>query len=199
MHKFICCIDGNIGAGKSTLLEELQKRGYYVFQEDLGDWGKYLELFYANQSRWAFTLQISILKSMVLAYRQILETPADIVFTERSPLSSLVFSRNSNRLGYLNNMELNLVEEFYEAFAWSPSLNIFLDVDTPTCFKRMKQRGRECEQQLDISYLDYLQKEYLKLNCTNVDGGGTTSKIADDIEAKLLSMNIIEEVSPPSR
>ena len=199
MQKFICCIDGNIGAGKSTLLDELQKRGYYVFQEDLGNWGGYLDLFYKDPERWAFTLQIVILKSMIVAYKQIMDTPSHVVFTERSPLSSLVFSRNGNRMGFLSDLELELVEEFYKTFAWSPSINIFLDVEIPTCFKRMKQRGRECEQHLEMSYLERLHEEYKKLDCTIIEASSTPATTADAVESLLIDMGIITNTPPPSR
>ena len=60
----IICIDGLIGAGKSTILEKLKKKGYYVFKENLDEWGYFLDLFYKNKPRWAFTLQIAILNNL---------------------------------------------------------------------------------------------------------------------------------------
>ena len=52
-------IDGNIGVGKSTQLRLLEQVGYKVYREPIDDWS--LELFYKDQSRWAFLLQMQIL------------------------------------------------------------------------------------------------------------------------------------------
>jgi deoxyadenosine/deoxycytidine kinase len=64
----VTSIDGNIGSGKSTVLEELKQRGYFVFEEDLNNWGTLLEKFYANPKRWMCSLQIKILHDILFFF-----------------------------------------------------------------------------------------------------------------------------------
>ncbi len=185
MSKIVCCVDGNIGAGKSTVLSELRRRGYYVFQEPLDEWGVYLDAFYKDPTKHGFILQIAILCSMINEYKKMMEAPTKLVFVERSPASSIIFSRHMHSIGFLSEMELKTVERLYGQLAWTPTLSLFLGVPVPTCFERMHMRGRECEKGLDISYLEKLDEEYSNLDCTTINGEGTTNEIADRIVSEV--------------
>ena len=56
----VITIGGNIGCGKTTVLSNLSKE-WTVFKEPLEKWGSWLDLFYTNPQRYAFSFQMKIL------------------------------------------------------------------------------------------------------------------------------------------
>ena len=62
-HNLRIVIDGNIGSGKTTQLKMLSDIGFTVQCEPIDEWP--LEQFYEDKHRWAFLLQMSILRSFV--------------------------------------------------------------------------------------------------------------------------------------
>jgi len=195
----IYCVDGNIGAGKSTLLKELQNRGYYVFQEDLSDWGELLSRFYTDEKRWMCTLQIAILHSMHQQYIQIQklrDVLHDVVFVERSPQSSMIFVKNGVRQGFMDVEENRIVENVYSILQWSPVMSFYIDTPAHVCRDRVELRRRECEDQISLEYLNFLHDEYSRTyskstnRCVKLDGNLKTNVLADLIISKLNSARI---------
>ena len=156
----IICIDGLIGAGKSTILEKLKKKGYYVFKENLDEWGYFLDLFYKNKPRWAFTLQIAILNNLLKQHVEMLQIDAEFIFVERSPTSSMIFGKNSHLRGYISDEEFKVYQDYSDKFIWYPDLTIFIDTPLKTCINRINTRGRECESTIEKNYLIQLEVEY---------------------------------------
>ena len=59
-------IDGLIGAGKSTQIENISKQlKLDVFKEPIHEWP--LDLFYEDNARWGFLMQMAVLNSYVNA------------------------------------------------------------------------------------------------------------------------------------
>jgi deoxyadenosine/deoxycytidine kinase len=159
----ICCIDGNIGTGKSTVLNKLKDEGYLVFEEDLSNWGTLLDFFYQDPKRWMCTLQIKILTSMRSQYERMRAHKGDTyVFVERSPISSMIFIENGVKNGCLTKDEETLIHDIYDRLAWKPDISFYINTDVDTCFARMRTRNRECERDVDISYLQFLHEGYIK-------------------------------------
>lgn len=178
----ICCIDGNIGAGKSTVLDEIENRGFYVFRENIEKWKWCLENFYRDPQRWAFTLQMAILNSSLDHIKQILNIDSPIVFVERSPVSALVFARVGLKRGYFSQDEMKLFEELNEKVGWYPDFVMILDTPVDECFRRMRERNRKCEDNIDKTYLQDLETEYQKLKKTHsLDYNGTKEDVANRI------------------
>lgn len=177
----ICCIDGNIGAGKSTVLDEIESRGFYVFREDIEKWKWCLDKFYDDPNRWAFTLQLAVLNSSYEQWKQISKLNAPFVFIERSPMSRLVFASVGYKRGYLSPDEVRLFKELNEKFGWSPDFIMVLNTPADECFRRIRARDRNCEQNIDISYLYDLENEYQNLKKTHILRNGTPEDVADRI------------------
>lgn len=178
------CIDGNIGSGKSTVLGELASRGYDVIQEDVTSWQPYLDVYYADKQRWAFTLQSHILHSLVSSQK-----PTRLCFTERDPFACAIFTRNCYDLGLMNDLEYNLFCRYYSSFAITePSLRFFILTDPEECLRRIKTRNRTSEQCITIDYLNSVAKSYsvayatLQNQVIYLDGSKFPCELADDIE-----------------
>lgn len=159
----ICSVDGIIAVGKSTFLEKVAENGYFVVKEDLEEWGDILTLFYQDQKRWMFTLQISILNSMYHQYKTMqnsVNTKDNIVFIERNPCASMIFVEIGKKEGYLTQEEYEIVKRLYETLKWEPDINIYLQSSVEECFKRLKKRKRICEKNVTQSYLQKIQNQY---------------------------------------
>ncbi len=187
----ICCVDGNIGAGKSTILNTLKENGYPVFEEDLSNWGMLLDKFYQDPKRWMCTLQIKILQSMRQQYdRMCAHEGPEYVFVERSPLSSMIFVDNGVQNGFLDTDELALIKEIFNHLSWKPDISFYLNTDVDTCFRRMKERNRECEKTVDKKYLQFLHDGYMKtyeegIGAHIVDGIPPVAEVVRQILDKL--------------
>lgn len=184
MNGKIVCIDGNIGAGKSTLLEELENRGYYVFKEDISKWGALLDKFYTDPKRWGFTLQIAVMNSLHDQFQEIkkLRNENAFVFVERSPETSMIFGKNSLDLGYISPDEFILYEECFKKFVWYADVKFYIDTNIDTCMQRIMERGRLCEKNLDIEYLERIYAEYKNISFHEYfPGHYTASELADNL------------------
>ena len=106
------CIEGNIAAGKSTAGAQLAKAGHVVIPEGLDVWGTTLKEFYKSPSRWAFTLQTTILLSMAELHDRALREHAlrPVVFFERSPASAALFAATSVRNQDMNDDEVAILQ-----------------------------------------------------------------------------------------
>ncbi|MGL5357017.1 MAG: deoxynucleoside kinase [Cetobacterium sp.] len=162
MSPLIYCIDGNIGTGKSTILKGLENNGYFVFQEDLSDWGELLNRYYNDKQRWMCTLQLAILHSMHQQYQTIKKLQHPIVFIERSPAASMVFVENGIRQGFMDDEETRVVRNMYELLKWSPDLSFYIDTPVDVCYERVKQRQRECEGSITREYLNMVHLGYVE-------------------------------------
>lgn len=185
----IYCIDGNIGAGKSCLLEELGRRGYDVYQEELTGWGWCLAEYYKDQKRWAFTLQMAILQSMTDRFAKIRKSGLPIVFVERSPEAGVLFTQNSFFNGNLTENELDLYQKMYNGVNWGSYVVVKLSTPVEECFERIKKRNRACENTMTIEYVSHLDTLYSKMDCVSVDGTQSSIELANSIE-DLLNKNI---------
>lgn len=185
----IVCIDGNIGAGKSTLLNALKEQGFFVFVEDVIDWGVLLDRFYSDEKRWMCTLQLAILHSMHQQYKKMMELDVPIVFVERSPRSSMVFAANGVRQGFLDEEEMKVIQNMFDVLKWEPTKTFYLNTSVDVCFKRMKQRGRDCEQNVSIEYLQFLHESYHNIREERTDvvllNAKSTDELVKDIFASL--------------
>lgn len=160
----IVCIDGNIGAGKTSLLRWLRDNGYTVYEEALEAWGGFLTRYYRDKPRWAFTLQMAILASMLNMRDAISATghqpKGDVVFVERSPTSALAFVRKAVEEGQLSHDELDVYMQFHNRLAGLPDVFVYLEAPIPTLLARIRQRDRAQEGVLDASYLASLNRHY---------------------------------------
>jgi len=191
MEPLICCVDGNIGAGKSTALNELKRRGYVVFEEDVTDWLPLLTLFYGDQKRWSFTLQMKVLYSLCDQYSRIKKIQSPIVFVERGPRACEMFTRNSKDFEFINEHEYNLFQTYYELMnPWKPDVTFMLTTNIDECLDRISLRARMGETTIDRLYLENLEKIYSDIlnekTTIAINGHQSSVDIVDDILSKLI-------------
>lgn len=175
-------IDGNIGSGKTTQLQMFLKDGYKIQCEPIHEWP--LKEFYENKERWAFLLQMSILKSFM--------NRNDVQIWERSPESSKeVFWRMLRNTGIGTDEEDMVYTHFYNENAWSPDVHLYIRTDPEVCYKRISNRNQEGDRKISLEYLREVHEYYesyiaTKQNVIIIDGNKSPDDIRNATTAAML-------------
>ena len=174
-------IDGNIGSGKTTQLRML---GAEVQCEPIDEWP--LKEFYEDKQRWAFLLQMSILKSFV-------KRSSFKGVWERSPESSkYVFWKMLRDQDIGTDDEDAVYRFFYEQNAWKPDIHVYIRTEPEECFRRLKERQQTGDKNITLEYVKMVH-EYYENYIDNspdvivIDGNKNPEKIHDDINGVLRS------------
>lgn len=154
----IITIDGNIGSGKSTILNYLHKNHKIAIDlEPVEKWKIFLKNKYDNNNN-IFNLQLRIWLD-----RSWIQEKEDkvLILMERSPF----FIKNTFILSaYLDNhiteTEYNILMELYNKTdnIWDCNKYIYLQSDPDKCIERIKIRGRECEKNITLDYINNIHE-----------------------------------------
>lgn len=149
-------IEGGIACGKSTLLSNLQQQTRLpVFLEPIWTW-TFLDKFYKDQKRWGFTFNLQVIMSMFKWKNNTYDS-----LYERSPLSCRhVFTQLQYDSGFLTKDELDLFDSVLKTFSWDQDAIIYIKTNPNTCFQRMHHRNRDCEEHVELKYLEDLHEKH---------------------------------------
>ena len=156
-------IEGNIGCGKTTLCTSLADAFRLpVVLEPLNEWSTMLDRFYADPARWGFTFNANVLAS----YARWSASPQDAIF-ERSPMSCrYVFSQVQLADGHIDDVELGILDSIFRSACWTPDLVVYLRCPPSACFERVQSRGRACESEVPLGYLEKVHAMYESMVAT---------------------------------
>jgi deoxyadenosine/deoxycytidine kinase len=153
-------VEGPIGVGKTSLVTLLaeQLNGTPILEESENN--PFLVRFYRDRRRWAFQTQMFFLLSR---YRQQEEMAQHELFSNVTITD--VFLPKDRIFASLNLTpdELVLYDQIYGLLRSrlpKPDLVIYLHAETDALMRRVKQRGREYEQDMTWEYLDELSRAY---------------------------------------
>ena len=184
----VVCLEGNIAAGKSTAGALLAKAGHVVIPEGLDVWGTTLKEFYRSPSRWAFTLQATILTSMAERRDQALREHAErgVIFFERSPASAALFAATSAHNLDMNEDEIAILHRLHRRLTWAADLTILIDTPAPMCWVRQQERGRDGET-VSLAYLTQLEEAH-------AEAFQTAHRVDGELSADRIERAIMQEV-----
>jgi len=165
-------IEGIIGAGKTTFAKLLseQLKCEWLQEPDEKNGNPYLPMFYADQKRWAFTMQMHLLNTRFRMHKhaqwKAMQTNENIVI-DRSYFGDTAFARLQLKNGTMTQDEYNTYVTCYHNMSSSvllPQICIHLittpEVSNGRISKRMEiQTGRKCESVIDLKYLQDLDHE----------------------------------------
>jgi len=154
-------IEGNIGAGKTTLATKLADvLNANLILEQFSD-NPFLPKFYKNQRQYAFPLEMSFLLDRYeqLKEKQEQRNSNSIIISDYFFSKTLIFAKNNldDDEYRLFNKTFFLLNEQIE----TPDLVIYLYLDVFALQKNIKQRGRDYEKNIEGTYLQSLQKQYI--------------------------------------
>ncbi len=152
--------EGPVGVGKTSLTSLLaEELGARLILEQAEE-NPFLNNFYKDPARYRFQTQMFFLLSR---FSQQQEMAQPDLFT-RITISDYLFDKD-RIFAYLtlDENELALYEQFYkilEPKIVQPDLVIFLQADTDTLLRRIKQRGRSFEKEIGLDYIAAVNEAY---------------------------------------
>lgn len=167
-------LTGVIGVGKSTLCEALCRELNAVpFFEPLPDGDSpnsnfMLDAYYKNPARYSFSMQCLLLALRFRAHQEAQwRSNAGVVCIEDSSyMADRCFLEVQRECGFIDELEYRAYEklcEIHYPFLQYPDIHIHLDIPLDAEVSRICARSRECEKDIDTSYLVKLRNAYDKL------------------------------------
>ncbi len=160
--KFIA-VAGNVGVGKSSLTRLLAEHfGWQPFYEAVDD-NPYLADFYRDMHAWAFHSQIFFLARRLHHHKQLLLHPSSVVQDRSVYEDAEIFARNLYRQGSIDERDYATYHDLYQTMIElvpPPDVVLYLRASVETLIDRIRMRGREYEQDIDIDYLRQLNELY---------------------------------------
>jgi deoxyguanosine kinase len=199
LHARYIVTEGPIGVGKTSLTSLLaDELGAHMIFERAED-NPFLADFYKDPARYRFQTQMFFLLSR---FSQQQEMAQPDLFT-RITISDYLFDKD-RIFAYLNldENELTLYEQFYKILGPKivrPDLVIFLQADTDALLRRIKQRARPFEKEIDHDYIAAVNEAYnqfffrysdtplLVINTSDIDFVHRREDL-DDLLKQILSM-----------
>ena len=153
-------IEGVIGAGKTSLTKVLANKMHAgtIFEEF--EENPFLTKFYADPKKYAFHTQMYFLMSRYRKQREIAQI--DLfnarVITDYLFVKDRIFAEVN-----LNEEEFALYDKIYAILAVDvprPDLVVYLQAGPEALYKRIRQRGRPYERDIDFEYIERLCEAY---------------------------------------
>ena len=177
-------IEGLIGAGKTSVVSALKQKydqdptlGIKCYLEPVDRYEKFvykaqsfnpLKIMYEGGLAEKFPVQLHICQQSNKYYStKMQDMRYPIKVFERSIFSNLTFIQTYQEMGFLSDFAsaylLKLTGKHRQAFFnVYPSVVIYLDIPVDLALNRIKQRGREGEQNLTAEFLECLKKYQIK-------------------------------------
>jgi deoxyadenosine/deoxycytidine kinase len=156
-------VAGNVGVGKSTLTAMLSEYlCWEPFYEAVDD-NPYLADFYKDMRTWSFHSQIYFLSRRLGHHRQIVERPGTVVQDRTVYEDAEIFARNLYLQGNMSERDWGSYWDLYQTVITilpPPDLVIYLQASVPVLHERIRQRGRDYEQEIADEYLFQLNDLY---------------------------------------
>lgn len=181
----IISIEGNIGAGKTTLLKQieslLEKKNDHkivVLKEPVDIWStivdkdnkNIIQKFYEDPKRYSFPFQILTFNTRLFQIKKTIEKYSDceIILCERSLEADYnIFAKMLYDDDLIDDISYQIYLKIYNetVACYNVDKIFYLNIDPRICSDRIKQRGREGEDNIQIDYLDKCKKYHDEWLC----------------------------------
>jgi deoxyadenosine/deoxycytidine kinase len=160
---FYVSIAGNIGVGKSMITTMIgEVFGWRMFFEPVIN-NPYLEDYYKDMARWSFHLQVYFLSQRFAVQKKIQDAGTSAVQDRTIYEDVEIFAPTLHRRGAMDRRDYDNYREIFAnmtAFLQPPDLIIYLWSRPEVTHERIRQRGRKCEQDIPLGFLQDLHAAY---------------------------------------
>ncbi len=160
---FYVALAGNIGVGKSMLTRLVGETcGWRMHFEPVIN-NPYLDDFYADMRRWSFHLQVYFLSQRFTVQKDIMDHGGSAVQDRTIYEDVEIFAPTLHRRGCMDLRDYENYRDVFEsmtAFLQRPDLILYLWSRPETTLERIRQRGRACESEIPLEYLQDLHAAY---------------------------------------
>ena len=139
--------------------------GYKTICEPVNDkWAKYLPLLYEDMFKWGFTFQLEVIDWFRQLPTKIEASSNNLTIIERSGISGLcIFAKNLKQQNIINEWQYSLIKRFSQTILWKPKYIFYLKCKPETCIKRMIERNRKAENNMDTKLIFDLHLKHEQL------------------------------------
>lgn len=159
-------VSGTIGAGKSTLCDHLSRATQYELFSEPVQSNPYLNDFYADADRWAFSAQVFMISHRFRLQMEAVHAAEHKGFIlDRCFHEDRVFAEVNRDLGHINDRDWNTYLHLYETFSRivpPPEIVVYLRVSPEDAMHRISSRGRGAESGISQDYMNRLHGAYEK-------------------------------------
>ncbi|MFC7063019.1 deoxynucleoside kinase [Halobacillus seohaensis] len=164
-HDSVITIAGTVGVGKSTMTNALSEALNFRTSFEKVETNPYLDKFYNNFERWSFHLQIYFLAERFKEQKKIFEYGGGFVQDRSIYEDTGIFARMHYEKGTMSEVDYNTYTNLFDAMVMTPyfphpDLLIYLEGSFDDVITRIKDRGREMEQQTPVEYWEEMFKRY---------------------------------------
>ncbi len=154
-------VEGPIGVGKTSLSKAIADTQQFHQLKEIVDENPFLNKFYDNIEEWSFQTEMFFLCNR---YKQLSDTKTEILVEQKPVVAdyhifkNLIFAKRT-----LDPTEYVKYEEIYKILTKDmpvPNIIVYLHASLDTLMKRISQRGREFEKNMDPAYLQQLAEDY---------------------------------------
>jgi deoxyadenosine/deoxycytidine kinase len=112
---------------------------------------------------WSFHSQIYFLSRRLSHHRQIIERPGTVIQDRTVYEDAEIFAQNLHLQGNMTTRDWQSYWDLYQTVITilpPPDLVIYLQASVPVLQERIRQRGRDYEQEIAVEYLTQLNELY---------------------------------------
>ncbi len=159
----VISIAGTVGIGKSSLTKALSESLGFKTSFESVEGNPYLEKFYLDQKVYGFHLQLYFLAEKLKSEKQIMSHQGGFIQDRTIYEDVEIFARMNYDNGNMKEEDYRTYMSLYDViqpFFNGPDLVIYLEADSETVIKRIKERGRDGELVTPVEYWNELYKRY---------------------------------------
>jgi deoxyguanosine kinase len=154
-------VEGPIGVGKTSLSQAIADTQRFHQLKEIVDENPFLNKFYDNVEEWSFQTEMFFLCNR---YKQLSDTKNEILIEQKPVVAdyhifkNLIFAKRT-----LSLEEYVKYEEIYMILTKDmpiPNVIVYLHASLDTLMRRISQRGRDFEKNMDPAYLQQLAEDY---------------------------------------
>lgn len=162
----VIALVGGVGVGKTYYARQWKQLlpSAILIEEDTTQ-NLYLNEFYSDMHKWGFHSRISmlamVLQNMAQAYLR--DQQNNVVILDRCVEELIVFATKEYEEGNLTQKEFALYQQLYHGILQilpRPDVFVYFRCKPETSYRRIMQRGRECEKDVSLSFCEDVLTRY---------------------------------------